>query len=150
MKRIWVILIWLITQNQLLAQVAISYFPFQSFLSVATNTDKRLFADVKIETNHFISNFNIEISPKVNVKRLEKINYYLGIGVSINPVNSFANLPLTNGYFIDVGMRAKPFEKLDNLQVVFEISPYINRDINGGNLRTRLGLAWNFTSKSRE
>ncbi len=148
MKKLLVILICLITHKHIFAQIAISYFPFQSILSVSTNTDKRFFGDFKIETNNFISNFNMEISPKVNLIRLENINYYTGIGISINPVNSYANLPITNGYFFDFGMRANPFKKLNNLQVVFEISPYINKEINGGNLRTRLGLAWNFTKKS--
>lgn len=149
MKRILIILVCLIIQKQLFAQVAISYFPFQSILSVSTNTDKRLFADFKIETNNFISNFNMEFSPKFNFKYLEKLNYYTGIGISINPLNSFANLSVTNGYFIDFGMRAKPFEKFKNLQVVFEISPYVNKEFNGGNLRTRMGIAWNFAKKSK-
>lgn len=87
----------------------------------------------------------MEFSSKFNYKITDNISYYSGIDISINPVNSFANLPITNGYFIDFGMRAKPIERLDNFQVVFEISPYVNRDIDGGNLRTRLGIAWNFT-----
>ncbi len=149
MKRLLVIFICFLTHKHIFAQIAISYFPFQSILSVSTNTDKRLFADFKIETNNFVSNFNMEFSPKFNLKSLEKVNYYTGIGISINPVNSFANLPITNGYFIDFGMRAKPFEKLNNLQVVFEISPYVNREMNGGNLRTRIGTAWNFTRKTK-
>jgi hypothetical protein len=145
MKRIIITLLYLLIHKHIVAQVAISYFPFQSILSVSTNTDKRLFGDFKMETNNFISNFNMEFSPKFNFKRLEKVNYYSGIGISINPINSFENLPITNGYFIDFGMRAKPFEKLNSLQVVFEISPYVNREINGGNLRTRIGIAWSFT-----
>ncbi len=149
MRRILVILICILTQKQLFAQVAVSYFPFQSILSVSTNTDKRLFADFKIETNNFISNFNMEFSSKFNMKRLEKVNYYTGIGISINPVNSYANLPITNGYFIDFGVRAKPFEQFNNLQIVFEISPYVNKEINGGNLRTRIGIAWNFRRKTK-
>lgn len=149
MKGIFVILICLLTQKQIYAQVAIGYFPFQSILSVSTNTDKLLFADLKIGTNNFISNLNMEFSPKFNFKRLDKVNYYTGIGISINAANSYANLPITNGYLIDFGIRAKPFEKLTNLHIVFEISPYINREINGGNLRTRIGLAWNFTRKTK-
>lgn len=136
--------------KQLLAQVAISYFPFQSLLTVSTNTENNLFADLKIETNNFISNFNVEVSPKINFKKLENVNYYTGLGISLNPANSFDNLPITNGYFIDFGMRAKPFEKIKNLQFVFEISPYINKEIKGGNLRTRIGLAWNFTNNSKK
>ncbi len=75
MKRLLVIIICLLTQKQLLAQVAISYYPFQSILSVSTNPDKKLFADFKIETNNFVSNFNMEFSPKIHIKRLEKVNY---------------------------------------------------------------------------
>jgi hypothetical protein len=150
MKRILILLFCLFTHKLVHSQVTIGYFPFQSFLSVSTNTDRTLFADFKMESNNFISNFNMEFSPKFNFKTLEKVNYYTGLGISINPANSFADLPITNGYFIDFGLRAKPFEKLNNLQVVFEISPYVNREINGGNLRTRLGMAWKFRSKSEK
>jgi hypothetical protein len=149
MKRIVLLLIILTTQKQLNAQVAISYFPFQSILSISTNTEKRLFADFKVETNNFISNLNIELSPKVNFKRLEYANYYTGIGISINPTNSYSDLPITNGYFIDFGIRAIPIKTLSNFQVVFEISPYINKDFDGGTIRTRLGFAWNFKNKSK-
>jgi hypothetical protein len=58
-------------------------------------------------------------------------------------------LPTTNGYFIDFGMRASPFEKFNNLQIVFEISPYFNIEISSGNLRIRIGFAWNFIGKWR-
>lgn len=133
-----------------MAQVAVSYFPFQSILAISTNTEQRLFADFKIETNTFVSNFNLEFSPKVALKRSEGINYYFGPGISVNPANSYANLPVANGYFVDFGMRAKPSKKYQNLQVVFEISPYVNREISGGNLRTRLGVAWNFERKKEE
>lgn len=144
MKRFLAILICLIAHKPIIAQVVVSYFPFQSILAVSTHTDKRLFADLKMETNNFISNLNMEFSPKFNLISLEKANYYTGIGISINPLNSFAQLPIANGYFIDFGIRAKPLEKLHNIQIVFEISPYVNREMNGGNLRTRLGIAFQF------
>ncbi|MBS1536963.1 MAG: hypothetical protein JST20_04375 [Bacteroidetes bacterium] len=148
MNLILLLLFCLITQQQLFSQVTISYYPLQSILSISTNTNKLFFADFKLETNTFISNLNMEFSPKINFKSLDNVNYYTGIGISINPVNSYADLPITNGYFIDFGIRAKPFDKLRNLQLVFEISPYINKDCSGGNLRTRLGLSWNFTNES--
>jgi hypothetical protein len=147
MKCKLLILFFLIAQKQLFGQIAVSYYPFQSIISISTDTDKLIFADFKLETNNFISNFNMEFSPKVNFKIQENINYYTGPGISINPVNSFADLPVINGYFIDIGLRAKPFKNYYNLQIVFELSPYINVNFNGGNLRTRLGLAWNFTHK---
>jgi hypothetical protein len=131
------------------AQVAVSYFPFQSILSISTNTEKLCWADYKLETNSFVSNFNMELSPKLNFRKRELTNYYTGPGISFNPAYSFANLRVLNGFFIDFGVRIKPIAKQRNLQVVFEISPYVNREFSGGNIRTRLGVAWNF-QKSKE
>lgn len=125
------------------AQIAISYFPFVSTLSVATNTEKWIWGDYKIATNTFVSNLNMELSPKVNLRRGPIANYYLGPGISFNPANSFSDLPLINGYFLDMGARIKPL-KHKHFQVVFEISPYVNRAFTGGNLRTLLGVAYNF------
>lgn len=129
------------------AQVAISYYPFQSLLSVSTNTEKLFWADYRIETNTFISNLNMELSPMLNIKRTERVNYYLGAGVSFNPAYAVSELPVLGGYFIDTGVRIKPFPKYKGVQILFEISPYVNARLSGGNLRTRLGLAYNFSRK---
>lgn len=132
-----------------LSQVAVSYFPFQSILSLSSNTEKRVWADYKLETNSFSSNLNMEFSPKINLKRTEWVNYYLGAGISINPANNEAGSSLLNGSFIDIGARIKPWAKARNFQIVFEISPYANRLFSNGNIRTRLGAAWNFTKKKK-
>ena len=129
------------------AQVAISYFPFESLLSVSSNTEKLLWVDYKLATNSFFSNLNMEISPKINIKRSEWVNYYTGIGIAFNPVNAFSDLAVTNGYFLDFGARIKPLAKCRNVQVIFELSPYINKSFKSGNLRSRLGVAWNFNKK---
>jgi len=147
MKKIILTFVFVTIQTILFSQVAISYFPFQSILTISTNTDKIFFIDYKIETNNFISNLNMEFSPKFNLKRTEATNYYIGTGLSFNPANANADLPITNGYFMDFGIRAKPFIKIKHIQVVFEISPYINKEFKSGNIRTRIGLAWNFTNK---
>jgi hypothetical protein len=131
------------------AQVAVSYFPFLSILSISTNTEKLCWADYKIETNSFAGNFNMELSPKLNFRKRELTNYYVGPGVGFNPAYSFANLSIMNGYFIDFGVRIKPLAKRRNFQIAFEISPYVNREFSGGNIRTRLGVSWNF-QKSEE
>lgn len=131
------------------SQVAITYFPFQSLLCLSTNTQKVFFAEYKLETNSFLSNLNMEISPKFNIKRTELLNYYMGPGLSYNPINTFADLPATNGYYIDVGTRVKPFTKQRNISFVFELSPYINRAFSGGSIRTRLGLSYNFNKKPK-
>ena len=130
------------------SQIAITYFPFQSLLGVNTNTDKLVWLDYKIETNTFASNLNMELSPKINFIRKENVNYYFGPGISFNPVYYGSDLSITNGYFLDFGARAKPFTKCRNLQILFELSPYINNQFVSGNIRTRLGISYNFGKKS--
>jgi hypothetical protein len=125
-------------------QVAVGYFPFQSVVSLSTNTEKAVWLDYKLETNSFSSNLNMEISPKWNFKRKESVNFYFGAGIAFNPMYAFSNLPVVNGSFLDFGARIKPLRQLKNLQVVFELSPYVNADFAGGNIRSKLGLAWNF------
>lgn len=129
---------------EIYSQVVVSYFPFQSILSVSSDTDNMFWGDYKIETNTFFSNLNMELSLKYNVIRNERVNYYFGPGIGFNPVNGFSDLPVTNGYFMDFGVRIRPLSQPRNLQIVFEISTYSNREFTGGNLRTRIGAAWNF------
>lgn len=124
------------------AQVSIGYYPFQSLLAVSTASDCLLWAEYKLETNTFMSNLNMELSPRLNIKRTAQAKYYVGAGISFNPINQFADLSVLNGSFIDIGTRIKPLKTQPSLQVIFEISPYVNRTFDGGNLRTRLGLAW--------
>jgi hypothetical protein len=126
------------------SQVEVSYFPFQSLLSLSTDTEKRVFADYKIETNTFLSNLNMEISPMVNVRRKERVNGYLGAGISFNPFNGYSDLPILNGYFAAFGVRIKPLKTLKSVHLIFELSPYFNKEWTGGNLRSRLGVGWNF------
>ena len=129
------------------AQIAVTYIPVQSLLGLSSNTEKALWADFKLQTNSFVSNLNMEFSAKWNFSRKKPVNYYAGPGWSMNPAYAFVDLPVINGYFVDFGARIKPFGRVKNLQVVFEISPYVNATLNGGNLRTRLGIAWNFSKK---
>jgi hypothetical protein len=130
-------------------QVAVSYFLYPSWLSISTNVEKIVWGEYKLETNTFATNMNMELSPKINFKRGEVVNYYAGIGLSFNPSYIVADLWPINGYFIDIGARIKPFEKNRHVQIVFELSPYLNTDLHGGSLRTRLGLSYNFTRKHK-
>lgn len=131
------------------SQLAISYSPFQSLLGISTNTDKLLWLDYKIETNTFASNLNMEFSPKINFIRKTQVNYYVGAGISFNPINSGSDLTVTNGYFFDFGTRIKPFLNYKSIQILFELSPYINNQFSGGNIRTRLGVSYNFINNSK-
>ena len=126
------------------SQIAVGYHPFQSILSVSSNTEKSFWLDYKLETNTLFSNLNMEFSPKYNLHTSERVNYYLGAGISINPLNGASDLPITNGYFLDCGARIKPLTENKNVQIIFEFSPYFNREFSGGSLRTRLGIGYNF------
>lgn len=132
------------------SQIAVSYSPFQSLLGISTNTDKLIWLDYKIETNTFASNLNMEFSPKINFIRKGYVNYYCGPGISFNPVYSGSDLPVTNGYFFDFGARIKPLLKYKSVQILFELSPYINNQFTGGNIRTRLGISYNFIRKKKQ
>lgn len=125
-------------------QVAVTYFPFQSVLAVGTDTERRAWAGLSAETNTFISNVNLEVQGALNVRRGDIVNYYAGLGLNANPFSVLNQLPLLNGYSATAGARIKPFSARRNVQVVFELSPYLNRYLDGGYVRTRLGLAYNF------
>ncbi|MCA0428473.1 MAG: hypothetical protein LCH37_13655 [Bacteroidetes bacterium] len=126
------------------AQVALSYFPFQSVIGISSPTHKPIFVDVKVETNTFFTNTNIELSPKFVIKRNTRSFFYSGPGLSINPAAAFADLPVTNGYFLDLGFRLKPIKNQEQFQVVFEFSPFISAELNSGSPRSKLGLGWEF------
>ncbi|TGE13841.1 hypothetical protein [Hymenobacter elongatus] len=125
-------------------QVAVTYFPVQSVLALDTDTERRLWAGLNLETNTFISNVNMELHGVVNVRKGELVNYYAGLGINANPFYALNELPLVNGYALTVGARIKPLARHRNAQLVFELSPYANRFLDGGLLRTRLGVSYNF------
>ncbi|MCX6272183.1 MAG: hypothetical protein NTU44_13380 [Bacteroidetes bacterium] len=127
----------------LMGQVAISYYPFQSVLAISTNTEKVLWIDYRIETNTFFTNLNMEISPMWNISRTELVNYYLGPGISFNPAYMEDQNSIINGYFADLGIRIKPLKTDRRWQLVLELSPYLNREGNGGNLRSKTGISYN-------
>jgi hypothetical protein len=126
------------------AQVAVTYFPFQSVLGVASDTERRLWVGVNAETNTFLSNVNLEWQGMANLKKGEWVNYYAGLGVNTNPLAAINELPLVNGYSFTAGARIKPFANYRHVQVVFEVAPHANAYFDGGTLRTLLGLAYNF------
>lgn len=129
-------------QKQIQSQVTITYFPFQSVIGISTNTNKCLWMDLKSETNTFASNINMELSPKINYRINNYSCFYLGPGWGFNPSRIGAESGWMNGYFMDWGARIKPFKKATQFQIVFELSPYVNHTFSGGNLRSRIGIAW--------
>ena len=130
------------------AQLAIGYYPFQSELSFSTNTENVIWGDLRIASNTFLGNITNEPILMLNVKQTEMVNYYGGIGMNLNFFNAFENSSIINGYNLHVGARVKPVKQFDSLSVVFEISPYMNRNFDGGLLRSRLGVAYQFKKKN--
>lgn len=124
------------------------FYPFQSQLSITSNPDKILWGDLRIETNTFFTNMNMELSPMFNIRRKEAVNYYTGGGVVVNPAYVGTQYGMLNGYFISFGARVKPVAAHRAFHVMFEISPYVNSKLGSGNLRARLGFAYFFTRKA--
>jgi len=149
-KFILVLLLLFCFNSGLKAQVAISYYPFNSFLGVGTNPNKLIWGDLRLETNTFISNMNMEISPKINLKNTEIIKAYIGPGVNLNILYGlYNNGQYVNGFFLTCGVLVTPFKKVRNLGFIFELSPYINYTLNGGYFRTNLGISWHFRKKNK-
>lgn len=142
MKKIILIVISLVVVKQLNAQLSVGYFPFQSIVSITSNTEKKLWMDYKVETNTFFTNMNMELSVKYNFKKKTQYNLYIAPGVVFNLANPSAGTPLANGYFLDLGSRIKPLERNNRVQIIFELSPYVNYEFKSGNFRSRLGIAY--------
>ena len=130
-----------------IAQISVGYYPIQSELSLSTNSKRLIWGDLRIATNTFYGNITTEPVLIVNIKRKEMVNFYSGLGMNFNFFNAASNISIINGYSLHIGTRIKPLKKMNNLQLIFEISPYMNQKFDGGLLRTRLGVAYQFKKK---
>lgn len=125
---------------------AFTYYPFNSIFSVASNPNKAVWADFRFQMNSYISSLSTEISPMFNLNKSERAKFYVGAGVKANFLNylnpdASKQSPL-EGYFINTGVRASPFEKLPRFQVIFELSPYANKNFDLGVFRANLGIGY--------
>ena len=143
------ILLFLICPTLSLAQISVGYYPFQSELSITTNSEKLIWGDCRIITNTFYGNITTEPVLMVNVKRAELANFYGGIGMNLNFFNAIDDISIINGYNLHFGIRAKPIKSFNQLHLIFEISPYVNRNFDGGILRSRIGIAYQFRKKEK-
>lgn len=126
---------------------SIVYYPFNSVLGVSTNPNNKVWADFRLFTNSYFTSVTLDISPEFNVVSTPRANYYVGAGVKFNTYNVFNNYNPVEGYFMNVGMRARPFDKYKKVHVVFEISPYAVREMDAGLFRTMLGIGYNFNQR---
>jgi hypothetical protein len=149
----YLIFLLVFSGNTLMAQLTMSYFPWQSMLGITQSFPKNFAIDYKIETNSFFNNMNMEIGGRryyqVNGKidhagYLEVFNRstcHYGLGVAFNPNNFRNNLKTINGYYLDLGIRWT-IPKREFLYLILECSPFINQAFTNGNLRTRLGIGY--------
>ena len=125
---------------------AFTYYPFNSIFSIATNPNKAIWADFRFQTNTYFSSLSTEISPMFNLNKAERAKFYIGMGVKVNFLNYLNGDPSKQspleGYALNIGVRASPIEKLSQVQVVFELSPYANKNFDLGLFRANLGLAY--------
>ena len=139
------ILLFVLTNSK--AQVAVSYYPFNNVVSLSSNTNNLIWGDLRLETNTFYGNITIEPHLMLNFKITEWVNYYAGLGVSLSAFQEDDEIDVLNGYSLDIGVRVKPIEKHRNFQVLFELSPYFNKDFDGGLFKALLGIGYNFEKK---
>lgn len=132
---------------------ALTYYPFNSILSIASNPNKPVWVDFRFQMNSYFSSLSTEISPMINLTKGEKAKLYIGAGIKANFLN-YLNTdaqkrnPL-EGYFLDLGVRVSPFEKVPQFQGVFELSPYANKQFDLGIFRANLGIAYVFGKKKK-
>lgn len=124
------------------AQITVGYFPFQNVLNISSNPEKLIWIDGRLQTNTFIGNISPEFFGLINLKRTSLVNYYAGLGTMINTIDNSNNF--ISGYSLTIGTRIKPFEKFPNFSFVFEVSPYVNKDLKvvGGLFRAFLGISY--------
>lgn len=147
MKKLILPILFFFLSTPIVAQVSVGYYPIQSELSLSTNSERLFWGDLRISTNTFYGNITTEPVLIVNIKRKEMVNIYGGLGMNFNFFNAANNISIINGYSLHIGSRIKPLKKINNLQLIFEISPYMNQKFDGGLLRTRLGVAYQFKKK---
>lgn len=126
---------------------SVAYYPFNSILSVSTNPGKVAWFDLRMQTNSFFSSLSTEFAPAFNLNQNTKARFYLGGGVRANFLAGIADVSVLEGYFVNVGLRSSVIEKIPQIQFAFELSPYAAKGFDSGSMRSRLGIAYNFSAK---
>ena len=146
-KGFLVVVIFMTAINYSNAQ-SVAYYPISSIVSVSTNPVKPIWLDLRFQTNSFFSSLSTEIAPAFNLNKNPKGQYYLGGGLRLNYLAAFQNDGgILEGYMLNVGVRSAPFEKYPQVQIAFELSPFVANDFETGLFRSRIGIAYNFSKK---
>jgi hypothetical protein len=147
--RVFAILFLLINITYHSKAQAISYYPFNSQLSIATNPTKVVWMDFRVQMNSFTSSLNTEPALMVNLAYTQNANFYAGAGANLGIIGALiADRKLINGYFGSFGVRAYPFKEVQKVSVNFELSPYVEQDGKAGFFRAWLGVGYHFGGKN--
>ncbi len=144
MNRKITVLICLIISSISAKSQTFTFYPFQSLLEVSSNPRNSVWMQFRIQGNSVFSSMNTEIAPMITLKKNPKAVFYFGPGVQFNLLNSLNEKDILNGYYLNIGTRAYPFEKYKNIGIAFEISPYANKDFDIGTWRYLFGVSYSF------
>ena len=124
---------------------SVSYYPFASELAISSNPTQAAWAEVRIQMNSATSALTTEFGPMLTVKKTKTTAFYIGGGANIGWMsNVINNSSLLKGYYGSAGFRAFPFEKLPQVGLNFEFTPYTDSNVQTGLLRAWIGLSYHF------
>ena len=124
---------------------SVSYYPFASELAISSNPTQAAWAEVRIQMNSATSAVTTEFGPMLTVKKTKTTAFYIGGGANIGWMsNVINNSSLLKGYYGSAGFRAFPFEKLPQVGLNFEFTPYTDSKVQTGLLRAWIGLSYHF------
>ena len=150
MKRIFLIstLFFTIFSSQVAHSQAFTYYPFNSVFAISSNPTKVFWLDFRFQMNSYFTSLSTEISPMINYKTIGVTKLYMGGGARFNFLNFLNDDPAKRNpleaYFLSFGMRSSPFTKAKGVQIAFELSPDISKNIDLGQFRARIGVAYVF------
>ena len=151
MFRYFALLLFLGLSPAVRGQASVAYYPFNSrgLFTVSTNPDRLLWLDGRLQTNSIFEQLSTTFCGMVNVRRTERVNYYVGPGVQLNALNTLNGDRILEGYSLHVGVRAAPVTSLHNLCVAFELSPTAQANFKSGVFYSYLGVAWHFRKRAQ-
>jgi hypothetical protein len=131
--------------SQISKAQSFSYYPFASELAISSNPTQAAWAEVRIQMNSATSALTTEFGPMLTVKKTKTTVFYIGGGANIGWMsNVINNSSLLKGYYGSAGFRAFPFEKLPQVGLNFEFTPYTDSKVQTGLLRAWIGLSYHF------
>jgi hypothetical protein len=116
-------------------------------LGISSNPENIVWLDIKLQTNSYFSSLSTEVSPQFTIKNKPRVLYYSGVGLKLNYLNAIDNRNILEGFFVNSGVRIKPFASNKKVHLAFELSPYVSRKIDLGIFRSLLGIGYNFSGK---